>query len=120
MSADERVGRRQSSEAEGWPAVRYDEHLSRIGPEAADAGLSRSRAGRPRFRFWTPGRIALLLGAAIGLPWLPTLDHRPEDPPMSRIRGDSGVPIRHVAFSPDGQSIAAIDDLGRVRLRPAV
>jgi Tol biopolymer transport system component len=100
--------------------MRYDEHLSRSGPEAADARGARSRAGRPRCRRWTPGGIAWLLAAAIGLPWLPALNHRPEDPPMSRVRGDSGVPIRHVAFRPDGQSIAAIDHLGRVRIRPAV
>jgi WD40 repeat protein len=54
------------------------------------------------------------------LPWLPILNDRPENPPKSWVRGDSGVPISRIAFSPDGQSLATIDDLGRARLRPAI
>jgi WD40 repeat protein len=96
--------------------MRSDELVS----GAADAGPERSRAGRPRSRRWTPGRIAWLLGATIALPWLPIPGPTLEGPAVYRARGRAGVPIRHFAFSPDGRTVATLDDLGCARLRSAV
>ena len=90
-----------------------------LGSEFADAVPGRSRAGYPRQRPWTWGRITVLL-AAIGLPWLPALHAPPGDLPMQRARSDAGAPIRSLALSSDGQTIATTDERGRVRLRPVV
>ncbi len=89
-------------------------------PEFDETGPGRGRVGRPEFRRWTRGRVALLLAAAIGPAWLPAIDPLPEGLPMRRARGDSAAPIRRLAFSPDGQTIATVDERGRVRLRPSV
>jgi WD40 repeat protein len=99
--------------------MRHDDVVLGVGFEFADAGPQRSRAGRPRYRRWTRGRIALLL-TAIGLPWLPIFQAPQGDPPMHRARGEAGTSICSLAFSPDGQTIAVTDDRGRVRLRPVV
>src|SRR5262249_24284840 len=69
----------------------------------------------PMYRRWTRRRSALLL-AAIGLPWLAAS----EAPPMHRVRSDARVPIRSFVFRPDGQTIASMDERGRVRMRPVV
>jgi tricorn protease-like protein len=89
-------------------------------PGAAEEGPRRSRIGIARSALWSRRRIGLLVLGILVLPWLPIFDHRLESPPMHRVRGDSGVSIRRFALSSDGQSVATIDDEGRVRLRPAV
>jgi WD40 repeat protein len=100
--------------------MRDHEVVPDVGPEPRDAGPMRSRAGRPSARRWPPGRIALLVSAAVGLPWLPAFDLPTEGPPLQWARGRSALPIRGLAFRPDGRTIATIDERGRVRLRPAV
>jgi WD40 repeat protein len=70
-------------------------------------------------RRWARGWITLLV-AAVGLPWLPALNAPPGDLPMQRARGDAGAPVVSLALSPDGHTIAATDEHGRVRLRPIV
>lgn len=85
----------------------------------ADASARRSRLGRPTFRVWTRGGIAAL-AAIIGLPWLPAFHTPPEDLPMQRARGEAGVSIQCLAFSPDGHTVALTDERGRVMLRPVV
>src|SRR5579885_1633888 len=96
--------------------MRNDELVSGV----AEAGPERSCAGGPRPRRWAPGRIAWLLGAAIGLPWLSIPGPEPEGPGVYRARGRAGVAIRRLAISPDGRTIATTDDLGCARLRSAV
>src|SRR5262249_15321892 len=66
----------------GPPAMRHNEAVLGVGPVSPCAGPQRSRAGRPRIRRWPGGRIALLLLAAIGLPWLPALALPTEGPPL--------------------------------------
>jgi WD40 repeat protein len=96
--------------------MRHDEDIR--GSDGTDQ--ERARVGRPEFRRRTRGRLALLLTAVIIPAWLPAIDPPPEGLPMRRARGDSAVPIRRFAFSPDGRTIATVDQRGRVRLRPAV
>jgi WD40 repeat protein len=99
--------------------MRHDESIPDVGPEPAGIGPARRCVGRPRPRPWARGRVVWLL-AAIGLPWLPILGARPRDLPVHRARGHPGVVIQGFAISPDGQTIATVDERGRVRLRPAV
>ena len=96
--------------------MRRDENAPGSGRERAESGPERGRSGSASFGRLTGGRIALLLAAA-GLPWLPALQAPPGDLPMSRSRGDSRVVINHLAFSPDGQTIATVDEKGRARVR---
>jgi WD40 repeat protein len=100
--------------------MRHDEAISDVAPEPDGIGPAFRCVGRPRTRPWTRGWVAWLLAAAIGLPWLPTPGARPVDLPMHRARGHPGVVIRAFAIRPDGQTIATVDDRGRVTLRPAV
>jgi WD40 repeat protein len=100
--------------------MRHHEVVLGVGPETRDTGSMRGRAGRPRPRFWTPGRVTLLLATAIGLPWLPALDLPQQVPPLYRARGRGPAPIRRLAFRPDGRALATIDEGGRVQIRPAV
>jgi WD40 repeat protein len=57
---------------------------------------------------------------AIGLPWLPIPGATPPELAVQRARGHFGVVIQRFEISPDGRTIATVDDRGRVRLRPAV
>jgi WD40 repeat protein len=100
--------------------MRHDEAIPAVGPEPDRIGRVRRRVGRSWSRPWTRCRVLWLLAAAIGLPWLPTPGARPRDLPVHRARGHPGVEIRGFAISTDGQTIATVDDRGRVRLRPAV
>lgn len=95
--------------------MRSDEIIA-VGLDSAGCTPGRSRGARPRFRLWTRGRIALLLGL-IGSPWLPAFHDSREDLRMHRARGDSACPIESFAFSPDGRTIATADERGRVKLR---
>src|SRR6185437_12332337 len=98
--------------------MRNDQAIPGVGLESLDVIREQGRAVRPRLSCWTPGRVALLLATVIGLPWLPALDLPPDDLPMHRARSRSAVPIRRLAFSPDGRTIAAINERGRVWLLP--
>jgi WD40 repeat protein len=99
--------------------MRHDSVVLKPGPRATQCGLKHGRVGRLRFSPWTRGRIASLLAAAIGLPWLPTLVGPPEGPPMQRASGHSGAQLWGFALSSDGQTIAAANSLGTVTLRSA-
>ncbi len=100
--------------------MRHHEVVLGVGLEPGDAGPMRGRAGRPRLRFWTPGRVTLLLATAIGLPWLPALDLPQRVPRLYRARGRGPAAIRRLAFSPDGRALATINECGRVQIRPTV
>lgn len=101
-------------DSEGSPVMRDNERVFDL-----DFGRRDMRAERPMFRILTRGRATLLLAAAIGLPWLPSGDPMPDGLPMLRYRGRSGAMIWRFALSPDGQTIATVDEMGQVRLRPA-
>jgi WD40 repeat protein len=98
----------------------HNEAIPDVGPESDGIGPARRCVGRSWSRPWTRGRVAWLLAAAIGLPWLPTPGAGPRDRPSHQARGHPLVVIQGFAISPDGQTIATVDDRGRVRLRPAV
>jgi WD40 repeat protein len=95
--------------------MRSDDVVLDDGFPFADASPGRTRLGHLTFRVWTKGRIAVL-AAIIGLPWLPAFYTPPEDLPMQRARGEAGVSIRRLAFSPDGHTVALTDERGRARL----
>jgi COMPASS component SWD3 len=57
--------------------------------------------------------------AAVALPWLPGLDGPPEAAPTRRASGCRGTAIWRLAVSPDGRTIATVDEQRRVRLQPA-
>jgi WD40 repeat protein len=94
--------------------------MAGVGPESGDGRRGGVRLGRARPRRWTPGRIALLVTAAVALPWLPDLDGPPEAAPTRRAGACRGELIANLAFSRDGRSIAAVSAPGRVWLQPAV
>jgi WD40 repeat protein len=100
--------------------MRPGEIVPAVGRESPYTGSRRTLAGRPRTSRLTPGQIALLLAAAIGLPWLPGLDIPTDRPPLYRARGRTAATTRCLAVRPDGRTIATIDDRGRVRLRSVV
>jgi WD40-like Beta Propeller Repeat len=103
----------------GIPVMRHDGVVLEPGPGSASSGLKQGRVGRPRFCPWTRCRIALLLAAAIGLPWLPTLVDAPEGLPMQQAHGHTGALVWGFALSPDAQTIAMADSSGLVTLRHA-
>jgi WD40 repeat protein len=103
----------------GLLAMRHHGVVPDAGPQAGDLSPARCRVGRPNPRRWRLGRIALILGVAVGLPWFPALNPAPRSLPMHRAPGYPGAMIRGFAFSPDGQTIAMTDHLGSVTLRRA-
>src|SRR5262249_44194225 len=102
-AGDDRTGPAATlSGNEGTPAIRHDEASPGAGPAPAGTGRARRCTGRPRSRPWTPGRVAWLLAAAIGLSWLATPRAGPRDLPVHQSRGHPGVEIQGFAISPDG------------------
>jgi WD40 repeat protein len=100
--------------------MRHNGAIADLGPEPDRVGPMRGCVRGSWSRPWTRGWVAWLLAVAIGLPWLPTPGAAPRDLPVHQARGHPGVMIQGFAISPDGQTIATVDDRGRVRLRPAV
>ena len=96
--------------------MRHDEDIR--GSDGTDQ--ERGRVGRPEFRRWTRGRVALLLAAAIGPAWLPAIDPPPENLPDAprprRFRGPDPA-LRHRPRRTDHRDG---EQRGRVRLRRAV
>lgn len=99
--------------------MRHDGPIPGFRLATADTDPGGTRRGSTRFRPWTRGRLALLLAAAIGLPWVPAFESPPDGPPVHRARGHSEAMIWRFAFSPDGQTIAAADGRAVVTLRRA-
>ncbi len=64
------------------------------------------------------GRLALLLAAAVGLPWLPILVEPPANRPMQRLPGVTGSALYRMAFDPVNHILATIDERGDVALQP--
>ncbi len=96
--------------------MRHHDILLAVGRVPAGARLRRSRAGTAELTPWRWSRIVVLVGAALGLTWLPTRDPPPEDLPMQRARDRPGATIWRLAFSPGGRALATVDDHGRVAL----
>jgi WD40 repeat protein len=99
--------------------MRSDASVLEAVSSLPETGSMSGRTACTRFRFWNRRRVGLLLAFAILLAWLPVPRPVPENRPPRRARGISGDSIVRLAFSPDGQSVATTDELGRVRLRPA-
>ena len=89
-----------------------------VGARSGDVGRGRIQVGRPRPRLLTARRVAVVVAAAAGLPWLPLPEAVPEVRPMQLARGRPGASIVTSAMSPDGRLVAAVDDRGMVVLRP--
>jgi WD40 repeat protein len=68
----------------------------------------------------TRRRLALIVTAAVALPYLPGLDEPPAGPPMQRVGVGRRTMLLRLAFSPDGRMIAAPDEQGRAWLVPMV
>ena len=85
----------QGSEAEGWAA----------------------RTVRARFPIWNWVRIGLAIGVAVLLIWLPPTDQVRALRPAHHAPGISPSPIIRLAFAPDAQTIATVDDHERIELR---
>lgn len=64
------------------------------------------------------GRLALLLAAAVGLPWLPILVEPPANRPMQRLPGVTGSALYRMAFDPVNRILATIDERGCVAVQP--
>jgi WD40 repeat protein len=99
--------------------MRHEEAIPDVGPVPQDIGPAPHCVARTWFHFWSRGQVFWLLAAAIGLPWLAAPGARPRDLPVHQARGHPGFMIQGFAISPDGQTIATVDDRGRVRLRAA-
>ena len=82
-------------------------------------GRTKWRAAPVRFTLCDRTGTGLKLGCATLLIWLLMPRNVPESRPARRIRGTSEVAIRRIAFGPDGQTIATIDDRCCVKLRQA-
>jgi WD40 repeat protein len=100
--------------------MRREKLVLNLESEFAEPVATRGRVGRPRFRLWTRGRLALLLVAAIGVPWLPIPGGSPGDLPMHLAHGTTGAVLQRLAVSPYGRIATTLDELGRVVLWPAV
>lgn len=85
----------QGNEAEGWAA----------------------RTVRARFPIWNWARIGLAIGVAALLAWLPPTDEVKALRPAHHAPGISPSPIIRLAFAPDAQTIATVDDRERIELR---
>jgi WD40 repeat protein len=99
--------------------MQHDEAMRAFARTSPAEIRAEAHLGRTRFRPWTRGRIAVILAAAIGIPWLPAPDAPSQIPPTHRARGILAAAIWSFAFAPDGQAVTVADGSSLVTLRRA-
>jgi WD40 repeat protein len=97
--------------------MRDEDVIPGIGSRPMGAYGATRRSGYCRFRLWTWRRLGVLFVTMVAVLFVTDVEGPSKQPAMRRIKCCAGVTLCTLVFSPDGNTIAALDHCGRVWLQ---